>query len=98
MRDEPMTLEAIEAEAAQAAFDNWKANESERRYYRQRSIDQFFEWERDELDWWIYRDPSGAHELWNERRLAVGLSEDAVAVERAAWISRQDSPAVCGLF
>jgi len=99
MRDEPITLEAYEAEAAQAAFDNWKADESERRYYRQRELDLFFEWERDELDDLIRRDPSEAYEAFHERRLALGLTEDQLKAERGAFIARQETPvAVCDLF
>lgn len=97
----PLIDEFVEAHSSllNRFADRSLAEESERRYYRQRALDQFFEWERDELDDLIIRDPSEAYEAFHERRLALNLSEDEVAEERKAFILRQETPvAVCDLF
>ena len=83
------TLQQEQDYAADIALDNWKADQCERAYYRERELDLFFDWYFTRLDDIIRRDPSEAYEAFHERRLAVGLTEDQVAVERTRYFERK---------
>ncbi len=89
MRDEPMTAEEWTAYGEQIAYENHVAEEAERRYYRDRSLDLFFEWVDTKLDSLIRRDPSEAYEAFHERRLALGLTEEQEKAERVRYEERK---------
>lgn len=89
MRDEPMTVAEWEAYGEEIAYENHIAEEAERRYYRDRSLDLFFEWCDTQLDSIIRRDPSEAYEAFHERRLAVGLTEEQEKAERVRYTERK---------
>ena len=93
MRDEPMSPQEVADYAAEIAIDNWKFEQAERAYYRERELDMFFGWYYNDLDSIIRRDPSDAYEQFHERRLGLGLTEEECETEKTAYLQRKEQRA-----
>ena len=88
MRDGPMSAQEIQEYGQQIAYENAIAAEGERRHYREKELDMFFDWYFNSLDDLIRRDPSDAYEQFHEMRLGLGLTENECDSEKALYLER----------